>query len=1197
MKSTLAISVVIVFVPLYSLLVLAQRERNEWGNQTADAADLYRTAKNDRAANVAGTALEVAERDESTDHPKTTTKEFAPGTSHLNVNSRNHFGQTKLALAAVEGNEKLVQELLKQGADPNIPDHYGITPLGYTLAGPYISHAVAENLQDEAKETRTGRMHFLSVLSRKEPSFAKYAMTQLVFGQTDDSSALLEFNTSVETAERTHRILERLLNAGADPNQTDAAGYGPLHVAAGTGDSTSVTMLLENHSTVNLQSVIGNSPLFTAVYMNRLRVVDLLLRAGADPNLVGNTLWSPLHKAAQNGEFAIVQVLIQHGAYVSARDNAGFTPLHTAAERGHAEILRLLLKNGATPDTVTPDGYTPVNSAAFLGKTEILKVLLEAGANVNPNTTGGVRPPLSDASGYAHSKAVKLLLEFGADIHAVDSTRNTALHSAVADPVWMEKAIDQLGIRDVGEWGNWPAERGSDTDRLKVVQSLLEAGADVHARNSYNNTPLNFLAINWGSPKAADLLLQYGAEVDSKGLNGATPLLNTTEKGFTELAAFFIENGADVTVKAKDTGATTLHLAVNSGYLDLVELLVKHNAPLHDLDIGKQTPAMLCLIKGRSDMLEIMYRKDPSVLEYATQDLQTMLHIAAASGHAEMVRFLLDKGFDPEALNRAGETPIFGAAAGMTIERAFDMENQAAAMLGLPVPDYDEVAESYQFGDEYAEIAEMLIEAGANVNRQSESTGISPLFYACNSGLIEVVKVLLDHGADFLTLNPRHKYLPVHAAADYGNTEIVKIFLDSGVNVDVLASHGAPLHFASVSVLSLPRKNLKTVDLLVERGADVNLYGSYAWRTPLHSAIQSKNYYVAERLIFHGANFSRPDLNSSQTIYDLARKSFNKPLVAVMSARLNFSLVQGFHSAIGNEQNIVAVVESEAITTSDVIAYGRGPNAFFGHYPMERLEDPEEISQIMGEVETRLKATATELIGTRLMAWACEMAGMEVKELRLKEAKEDLAERLGISTFDLPRSLRPFDWTPDDFARIAQWSAAARIMEEKYIDPGVSVTQQDIRAHYEATKMADLSPTRIRLQIITLTNRAVVSTLLDELEAGTEFAALAKRYSTNSTARRGGDLGWALLSDVRKDFLDSFSEIKDGTVGCPVALKDETVILRISDVEEPAPQPFDEVRSDIQKFLIDQAGKDTREHILSLLADAATVESYIDLPW
>ena len=151
-------------------------------------------------------------------------------------------------------------------------------------------------------------------------------------------------------------------------------------------------------------------------------------------------------------------------------------------------------------------------------------------------------PPILEASSNGDLGKVKSLIEAEANINAKNKDGNTPLHLA--------------------------AREGHEN----VVKLLVEAGVDIKAKDKYGNTPLHFAARE-GNENMAKLLVDAKAGVNKKNSIGDTPLHFAAGRGHEDVARFLVEAGADV--KAKDSwGSTPLDAATRNGHGEVAEFLM-----------------------------------------------------------------------------------------------------------------------------------------------------------------------------------------------------------------------------------------------------------------------------------------------------------------------------------------------------------------------------------------------------------------------------------------------------------------------------------------------------------------------------------------------------------------------------------------------------------------------------------------------
>ena len=263
----------------------------------------------------------------------------------------------------------------------------------------------------------------------------------------------------------------------------------------------------------------------------------------------------PLYYIAEFGYVGLVRHLISEGPEgVNARRDRG-TPLHAASCKGHVEIIQLLLGHCVGVDPRDSDGQTPLHLAAELGSLEVIRILVERNADINAQDNQG-RTPLHRALGYNDLgfDVAKFLLEHGADAGVKDNDAlSTPLHEV--------------------------AYRGS----VKIVQLLLEHGANVHARNNMGHTPLHRAVYDLSPDNSYEetclrvimLLLEHGADIGALDNDHSTPLHVLSLYGNVKATQLLLEQGANVNLQNKESKAPH-QIASAAGHEKLVRLLSEH---------------------------------------------------------------------------------------------------------------------------------------------------------------------------------------------------------------------------------------------------------------------------------------------------------------------------------------------------------------------------------------------------------------------------------------------------------------------------------------------------------------------------------------------------------------------------------------------------------------------------------------------
>lgn len=178
-----------------------------------------------------------------------------------------------------------------------------------------------------------------------------------------------------------------------------------------------------------------------------------------------------------NGRTDLVLDHIAAGHPATAKDEQGVSLLQWCAYYGDVTAIRILLAHGESLESL---GVHALNAAAFHGHWRLCQFLLEHGADVQLALSDTGETPLHAAlctpDRTAHDLVLKVLLAEGAD-----PNRTTT------------PGADTGGfMRDARTRGETPLHRAAAFGTEKTIQALLDAGADVQARDAHGDTPLSW---------------------------------------------------------------------------------------------------------------------------------------------------------------------------------------------------------------------------------------------------------------------------------------------------------------------------------------------------------------------------------------------------------------------------------------------------------------------------------------------------------------------------------------------------------------------------------------------------------------------------------------------------------------------------------------------------------------------------------
>ena len=419
-----------------------------------------------------------------------------------------------------------------------------------------------------------------------------------------------EYTTPLTIAsEQGHaQVVRKLLDKGATIDVSDESCMPPLLAAISHANESIVQMLLENGADIKAKCNIN--AWWVAYAVESEHVLKLLLERGADVNASDSYSNSALIEASEFGEELIVRFLLEQKADVNLMDRSGNIALHYATSNGHLSVVHILLEHGADINARDESDQTPLHRASEKGFESVVQILLESGADVNArdnqsktslhlascslrsNTSGAIygidvdvpdglsEKALHRASKLGHELVVQLLLDHGADVHARDSCDGTPLHSASA----------------------WDYARIGGS----VVRLLLEHGAKINAQRSSGCSPLH-LAVQSGNERMVQLLLECGADVNARDNNARTPLHFVSDSlwASSDVVPLLLEHGAEINAR-DSSGWSLLHLAAKESKKPVVRVLLDHAADINALENNGWTPLDLARRYNKNKMVRLL---------------------------------------------------------------------------------------------------------------------------------------------------------------------------------------------------------------------------------------------------------------------------------------------------------------------------------------------------------------------------------------------------------------------------------------------------------------------------------------------------------------------------------------------------------------------------------------------------------------
>jgi ankyrin repeat protein len=460
------------------------------------------------------------------------------------------------------------------------------------------------------------------------------------------------------------RLVQLLLDYGAEVDGTDEYEETPLYTAAYAGYTEIAELLLQANANVNARVANGGSIIYAACMKNKPETVKLLLSHSADIHLsTYNRNWSPLEAAFDYPE--IVELLVKHRPppdfkrlTVSRTNIKGkTTALFFAVSGNHVESVKWILQGDPDleyrpgPNSGPLEGYTPLALAVQRGYTPIARMLLEKGANINHRILDE-RPLLHGAT---TEETLAVLLEYNVDTEATElGPKTTILSRLVVDsdtytdylPLITRLINAGANLDPIDIMGDTPLAIASWDGNMELIQLLIARGADVNGNSGKWGRPVHraILKNNMDSLKA---LVEKGADLASCHSNLGTPLqVACGQDSETEIMEYLVEKkGADPNAEGATVRNVMLEACLRSEPKAILYLLNHGGLPSSRDCIGM--PAIFAACFRSTDALPVIDEllKRGADISPNTRDKmgRTVLHCAVASGRVEVVKRVLEK--------------------------------------------------------------------------------------------------------------------------------------------------------------------------------------------------------------------------------------------------------------------------------------------------------------------------------------------------------------------------------------------------------------------------------------------------------------------------------------------------------------------------------------------------------------------------
>lgn len=553
-------------------------------------------------------------------------------------------------------------------------------------------------------------------------------------------------------------------------------------------------LLLQNEAKINFITKgrsNSNTPLHYAVCIESMEIIQILLDKEADLNATNKVKRTPLHIAVKHQKEEIVELLVKKGADVELIDKYGYTSLHLAAKNGDVKIVQHLINYGADVSCICKT-YTALYFAIECMSLDIVKLLLKNNVLVNSSYTINYSL-LQLAVRQDNVEILKLLLKY---IHNTDKNYGQ-------DPSILQKAMaEKNGFVDIF------LDKGCSVDA--IVKSKIATQHNAGATSAVHKI------VNLNNETTSNRLSDQGSNVNGNCLNLPSPLQTLLSS-----------------IPNHESHKSKLTLGF--------PILTQERKLANSENANNLESPHTCLKNVHTKVEE-----DIMIHGTHLEDINTLLHTALIRKQKEIVKVLLNHGFDANADNESRRKPIYYAYKYNDLDMCKHLLAHGACIDSKINQDFNLLHMAVENKDE--EFVRFVLSQGADVNATMNDNSTS-LHIASRNGCERIVKLLLKHNVDVQTKDNKG-FTSLHEASKQGNERIVKLLLRKGSDVDAITNRmSTSLHFA----VQYSRDSV--LPLLLKYGANVNAKDSKN-KIALCYAADMGNMYAARLLLNKNLDFN-----------------------------------------------------------------------------------------------------------------------------------------------------------------------------------------------------------------------------------------------------------------------------------------------------------------------------------------------------
>lgn len=517
-----------------------------------------------------------------------------------------------------------------------------------------------------------------------------------------------------------------------------------MFCAAMTGDTDTITQLLDKDPSLVRGAYDYRGPLYFAVRENQLAAAALLISRGANPANSGTP--DTLLEIARDRGYAAMQRLLEEA--LGAKTGIPGGEAIAAAIRGRdlAKIQRLLDEDPGLVNAPDESTSQPIHWAVMTRQPEVIDELLARGADINAKRADGARPvqlingdyhfrgwmhefPVAPIEVLAHLRTRSAYIDICTAAFTGDLSR---VRELLEEDPSLANRVSEYTSYYIGSGA--PLKNAAARGHIEIIKLLLEYGADPNLPEEgiAPNGHALYAAVSNGHIDIVKLLLEHGAYVNPEVESSADALSIAISRSNQPMIELLCSHGA----------ARRVHMLAYYGDIQTAAAVFSANPAL-----ANDAYALECAAtEGHEAFMRLMLRYQPDLARRIAVGVKSQGPAASVKSR-ELTAFLFQQGMDPRYRNWLGITPLHRfAQRGDTESAAIFIDHGA----DLHARDEELCSTPLGWAAKYGKIdmVQLLLERGAKTNLPDDPAWATPLAWAKRRGHAAVISLLEQYGAN-----------------------------------------------------------------------------------------------------------------------------------------------------------------------------------------------------------------------------------------------------------------------------------------------------------------------------------------------------------------------------------------------------------------------------------------------------------------